>query len=110
MATNELQLVGGRNYKAISCALQLLITKDYQVNKIAQNPPHTLSKRTVTSKIKLQPVRRTQISYLQKPTLHLTEVLPFKVSPSQKNCRMLYPKWFCNRLLQLNFFLQMLGT
>lgn len=58
MATNELQLVGGRKYKAISCALQLLITKDYQVNKIAPNPPHTLSKRTVTLKIKLQPVRK----------------------------------------------------
>lgn len=46
MATNELRLVGGRNYKAISCALQLLITKDYQVNKITQNPPrqHTFKK------------------------------------------------------------------
>jgi len=41
MATNDLRLVGGRNYKAISCALQLLITRDYEVNKITQNPPHT---------------------------------------------------------------------
>lgn len=57
MSTNELQLVGGRNYKAISCAVQLLITKEYQVNKITPNPPHThFQKRTVTLRIKLQSV------------------------------------------------------
>lgn len=58
MATNELRFEGERNYKAISCALQLLTTKDYQVNKITPNPPHKHPvKKDSDKRIKLNPAR-----------------------------------------------------
>lgn len=83
MATNELQLVGGRNYKAISCALQLLITKDYQVNKIAPNPPHTLSKEQWLWKLNCSLLENSDFSFTETNTAPYWS-LPFKVFPSQK--------------------------